>query len=138
MTQTENGWTFSMKETEDTISGITSSLNTLQQETGNTNATVSALEQAVADLETTAEYVRIGTWESEPCIELGESGSDYSLMITNTRILFRVGSSTPTRVTTYGLDTDNISVTGEIRQGEWIWVRRTNGHYSLMWKEVSE
>jgi phage minor structural protein len=138
MTQTENGWTFSMKETEAAIGGLSSSLNTLQQETGSTSATVAVLQQAVADLEETAEYVRIGVWEDEPCIDLGESDSDYSLMITNKRILFRVGSNTPTRVTTYGLETDNIAVNGELRQGEWMWLRRANGHYSLMWKEVSE
>ena len=137
MQQTENGWTFSMKETEETINNVSSALDELQKDTGDTETTVAILEQAVADLEKTAEYVRIGVWEGEPCIELGESDSDKSLMITNTRILFRVGSNTPTEVTTYGLVTDNIEVKGEIKQGGFVQVITSNGGWGLLWKGVN-
>lgn len=132
MTQTENGWTFSTKQIQDTVNSISENLNTLVEEQGSTKATVDVLDQAIKDLEKTADYVRISSYENEPCIELGESDSDYSLMITNTRILFRVGSNTPTRINADGLVTQNIEVENEIRQGGFIQIAY-NG-WGLLWK----
>lgn len=137
MTQTENGWTFSMAETNSTVNNMSQQLNELQESTGSTQATVEALESAVNDIGETMEYVRITVYEDEPCIELGESDSDYSLMITNTRIMFRVGSSVPTLINSSGLVTENIEVKNELRHGNYVWMQRSNGHYSLQWKEVT-
>lgn len=140
MTQTANGWTFSTGSLQSAIDSASSSLNTLTEDLGSTDATVSVLEQAVKDLEETAEYVRIGTWKDEetgetlPCVELGESDSDFALMITNKKILFRVGSGTPTQITTDGLETDNITVKKELRHGAFVWQTRANGNYGLAWK----
>ncbi len=138
MVQDEDGWHFNIGETEAAVNAISQNLELLQEETGDTGATVEALKQAVGDLEKTAERVRIGVWEGEPCIELGESDSDKSLMITNTRILFRVGSNTPTEVTTYGLVTDNIEVKGEIKQGGYVQIVTPDGGWGLLWKGVSD
>jgi hypothetical protein len=140
MTQTANGWTFSTTSLQNSIDSASNSLNDLTKEVGSTGAAVSVLEQAVADLEETAEYVRIGTWTDEdtgetlPCVELGESDSDFALMITNKKILFRVGSGTPTRITTDGLETESITVNKALIQGEFVWQVRNNGNYGLSWK----
>lgn len=138
MTQNSDGvtYSFSMSETNNTVNDLQQKLDTLQQETGSTQSTVDALNQAVDDIGKTMDYVRIGTYEDEPCIELGESDSDYTLMITNKRILFRVGSNIPTLVDTSGLVTENISINGELRHGNYFWKQRGNGHYSLQWKAV--
>jgi hypothetical protein len=138
MVQDEDGWHFNIGETEAAVNAISQNLELLQEETGDTGATVEALKHAVSDLEKTAERVRIGVWEGEPCIELGETDSDKSLMITNTRILFRVGSNTPTEVTTYGLVTDNIEVKGEIKQGGFVQIITPGGGWGLLWKGVSD
>ena len=136
MTQTENGWAFSMKQTNDTVSSLSSALNTLQNETGDTKATVNALQQLINDHGQTLEYVNITIYEDEPCIELGESDSDFKLLITNTRIMFMNGANVPTYINTSGLVTENIEVRGEIHQGGWAWVTHGNGNLGLMWKEV--
>lgn len=138
MTQTEDGWTFCMGETNEAVNKVSNSLNDLQNEMGDTNATVEALQQSVNDLEETAEYVRIGVYEDEPCIELGESDSDFILMITNTRIMFRSGSSTPTYINTRGLVTENIEVNGEIIQGGYIMMNTSDGGWGLLWKGVED
>jgi phage minor structural protein len=140
MTQTANGWTFSTTSLQNSIDSTSKSLDDLTQEVGSTEAAVGVLEQAVADLEATAEYVRIGTWDDEetgetlPCVELGEGDSDFALMITNKKILFRVGSGTPTRITTEGLETENITVQNELRHANFSWQVRANGNYGLSWK----
>lgn len=135
MTQTsDGGWTFSMAETNEAVNNLSQQLDALNKETGDVNATVTILQQLVNDMGETLAYVRIGTWEEEPCIDLGKSGSDYSLMITNTRILFRVGSNVPTLINSTGVVTENIEVENDFKQGYYIWKERSNGHYGLRWQ----
>ena len=138
MTQTENGWTFSMGSIQSVVDELSESLNALNEEYGSTEATVDAIKQTVEDLAETAEYVRIRVFDDEPCIELGESDSDFKLMITNTRIMFTDGSNIPTYISNKGLVTENIEVENELRQGEWVWKRRSNGNLGLTWREVTE
>lgn len=137
MTQTENGWTFSMKETAEAVSSLTSLLETLQQESGSTQATVETLQQAVRDYGETLEYVTVTTYEDEPCIELGESDSNFKLMITNTRIMFMNGANVPTYINTNGIVTQNIEVKGEIVQGGYVMLNTSDGGWGLLWKGVS-
>ena len=75
-------------------------------------------------------------YEDEPCIELGESDSDFKLLITNTRIMFREGPDTPTYINTSGLVTKNIEVEEEVRQGGFVWRIHGNGNLGLIWKGV--
>lgn len=150
MTQTENGWTFCTAEIEDAVKKASESLDTVAKDLGSTDAAVEVLQQAVKDIEAKTDYVKIstytytdesGTQKTEPCIELGETDSEYKLLITNSQILFKVGSNTPTRIDTEGLITENITVEKELRQtnenvsGYFVWAMRSNGNYGLSWKE---
>ena len=137
MTQTENGWTFSMKEMNESVSNLSNNLASLQTQSGSTQATVATLQQALNDHGATLEYVNITTYEDEPCIELGESDSDFKLLITNTRIMFMNGSNIPTYINTNGLVTQNIEVEGEIVQGGYVMMRMADDGWGLLWKGVS-
>ena len=88
----------------------------------------------------------ICVYQDEPCIELGESDSDFKLLITNTRIMFMNGENELTYINTNGLVTKSIEVENEIKmdtpkdatvKGQWVWKVRANGNLGLMWKEVS-
>lgn len=152
MTQTEDGWQFNIGTMQDTLNTTSTTLNTLTNQVGSVQGTVSSLQTAVNDLGVLAEYVRITTYyneetgNNEPCIELGESDSDFKVLITNTRILFMEGSNTPTYIKDNTLMTNNVEVKNELRQnyfdsnddecGHWIWSVRQNGNYGLIWKEV--
>lgn len=136
MTQTEDGWTFSMKETSEAVSSLTTLLETLQQEAGSTQAAVEVLKQAVSDHGETLDYVTVTTYENEPCIELGESDSNFKLMITNTRIMFMNGANVPTYINTNGIVTQNIEVQGEIIQGGYVMLNTADGGWGLLWKGV--
>lgn len=137
MTQTEDGWSFSMKETNEAVSGLSSAIETLQEESGSTQATVAAMQQALNDHAETLEYVTITTYEDEPCIELGESDSEFKLLITNTRIMFMNGSNVPTYINTNGLVTQNIEVKGNIIQGGYTMMNTSDGGWGLLWIGVS-
>lgn len=136
MTQTENGWTFSMKQMNDTMFGLSSSLDELQQQTGSTQATVNALQSAVNDLGVLANYVKIETEGSQPLIELGTGNSDFKLRITNKDIRFMEGSSVVAYINNQSLNIEKAKIT-ELQQGDWVWKQRSNGNYGLQWKGVS-
>lgn len=153
MTQTENGWTFSTAKIQGDINSTLQGLNELVNSLGSTEAAVEVLQQSVADIGVKTEYVNISTYGykndegeevTEPCIELGESDSDYKVLITNTQILFKVGSAAPTRIKTDGLITENITIESELRQthpavnGSYAWAVRSNGNYGLQWKRGVE
>ena len=137
MTQTETGWTFSTAEIQSSISSAAESLDALNSELGDTNNTVNVLQQAVNDLGEIAEYVKISTYEDEPCIELGESDSEFKLRITNTRILFLEGSSIVAHITNQSLHIKKAVIEEELQQGGFVWKVRSNGNMGLVWKGVN-
>jgi hypothetical protein len=137
MVQTESGWTFSTAQIQDVVNATAENLDSLTNEMGDVNTTITALEQAVSDLGVLNDYVKIGTYESEPCIELGESDSDFKLLITNTRIMFMEGSSVPAYINNQSLYIKKAVVEEELQQGEFVWKARTNGNLGLIWKGVS-
>lgn len=134
MTQTEDGWTFSTGSMQDIVDELSESLNDLTKDVGDANEAVGILKQAVADLGTLSEYIKIGTYESEPCIELGESDSDFKLLITNTRIMFREGASIPAYINNRSLYIEKAIIKDELHQGGFVWKVRSNGNLGLMWK----
>ena len=137
MMQTSDGWVFSMQETNSAVSGIRDSLSELQTLTGKTAYTVGLLDEAVKKNSETLEYIQFSTYNDQPCIELGESDTSFKLLITNTSIMFWNGSDFPTRINTDGLETDNIKVDGEIRQGGYVMMNTADGGWGLLWKGVS-
>ena len=91
-------------------------------------------QHSISDLGLLGEYVRITTYEGEPCIELGENDSDFRLIITNTRIQFMEGSSVPAHINNQSMHITKAVIEEEIQQGEFVWKVRANGNMGLMWK----
>lgn len=137
MTQTENGWTFSTGEIQDLVNRTSESLAKLTSDVGDTNGVVDTLRQAVSDLGAIAEYVKIGTYEDEPCIELGEADSDFKLRITNTRMMFVEGSNVLAYFNNQSLHIRKAVVEEELQQGGFVWKARSNGNVGLVWKGVN-
>lgn len=134
MTQTEEGWTFSTANIQNIINSTSEGLDTLTNDLGDVSSVVEVLKQAVDDLSVTAEYIRIGTYEDEPCIELGESDSDFKLIITNTRIMFMEGSDMPAYINNQSLNIKKAVIEEELQQGNFVWKIRSNGNLGLTWR----
>jgi len=134
MTQTSDGWIFSTAEIQGSVSKVSEDLHSLTQEVGSVGNTVDVLQQAVDDLGVMAEYVKIVTYENEPCIELGESDSDFKLRITNTRMMFTEGSSVLAYFNNQALHIKRAVVEEELQQGGFVWKVRSNGNMGLVWK----
>ena len=137
MVQTESGWTFSTKQIQDTVDMTSESLDLLTKDMGDINSAVGILQQAVSDLGVLSKYVKITTYEDEPCIELGEGDSDFKLLITNTRILFMEGSNILAYMANQEVHIKKTVIEEELQQGGFVWKVRSNGNMGLMWKGVS-
>lgn len=96
--------------------------------------------RSLSSLGSIGEYIRITTYEGEPCIELGESDSAFKLFITNKRILFMDGNVCPAYVTNQALHIDKAVVDNELQFGQFIWKKRDNGNMGIIWtdEEASE
>ena len=133
MEQTDSGWSFSFSKA-----------------TGD-------IEEIKTALAKNAEYIKFGTVEdgkggTEPCIELGVSQTNsttgevsdgkYKVLITNTRIIFKEGSATPTYISNETLVSEKVEVTQELQHtnadisGRFVWKMRSNGNLGLSWKGV--
>jgi hypothetical protein len=94
-------------------------------------------QYSIADLGLIGEYIHIGTYEGEPCIELGESDSDFKLLITNTRIMFKEGTGIPAYFNNQSMHIEKAVVEEELQQGGFMWKVRSNGNLGLVWKGVT-
>jgi hypothetical protein len=94
-------------------------------------------QYSLEDLGQLGNYIHVGTYEGEPCIELGESDSDFKLLITNTRIMFREGTGTPAYFTNQSMHIKKAVVEEELQQGGFVWKVRANGNLGLVWKGVT-
>lgn len=98
---------------------------------------INGKKKSLGDLGLIGEYVKIGTYEGEPCIELGELDSDFKLVITNTRIMFMEGTSVPAYISNQSLFIKKAVIEEELQQGGFIWKARSNGNLGLVWKGVT-
>ena len=137
MTQTADGWTFSTAQIQDIVDETSENLDALTNEVGDIDSAVGILQQAVSDFGILNEYVKITTYENEPCIELGEIDSDFKLLITNTRIMFMEGTGVPAYINNQSLFISKAVIEEELQQGEFVWKARSNGNLGLIWKGAS-
>jgi uncharacterized protein YjbI with pentapeptide repeats len=93
-------------------------------------------QHSLSELGNIGNYVKIGTYENEPCIELGSEDSDFKLVITNTRILFMEGSVVPAYITNQSLHIRKAVIEEEMCLGQFVWQIRQNGNMGLIWKDV--
>lgn len=134
MTQTDTGWTYNFGEAQNTIGSLVNNVSELNQETDAHQAWLNSLANMVAGLEEYTDYIRLGVIGGQPCILLGETDSDFKLVITNTDIKFMEGSAIPASISNQAMNIETAIVNKELRQGNFAWTYRSNGHYSLSLK----
>lgn len=134
MTQTEDGWMFSIAKILGKLEGAISDITDLQSASNNTNSMLETLNQSVTDLGEYTEYIKFGTDNGKPCIILGETDSEFKVLITNTDIRFMEGTSIPASISNQSLNIEKAVVKEELRQGNFVWMARKNGNYGLLWK----
>ena len=134
MTQTDDGWIFSMANVLNTLNNATSDIDSLNSDVADANVAIDGLNQAVADLGEYTEYIKFGTDNGQPCIILGETDSNFKVLITNTDIRFMEGSAIPASISNQSLNIEKAVIQDELKQGGFVWMARSNGNYGLIWK----
>lgn len=135
MTQTaDGGWTFSMAQTQETLEKLQEDLGKFDGLLDGLNLNIETINSSLADIETDIEWIQMTTYEDEPCIALGETGSDFRLLITNTRIIFLDGADAPAYISNKALNITKAVIKEELQQGPFVWKIRANGNMGLLWK----
>lgn len=133
MTQTADGWAFSMAETIKQIQDAAQGLSDLSSDVNNQNGNIEALEKAVEGLTRLSSYIRLNMDGPQPIIELGNT-SAFKVRITNTAIEFVDGTTVPAYVTNKSLKIGKAEVEDELIFGGFAWQERNNGNMGLIWK----
>lgn len=92
--------------------------------------------QNISYLKEKTEYIAVGTDDDDnPYIELGKKDSDFKLRITNKKLEFYDGSSTPAYISNQKLMIKKAEVIDEMQFGNFVWAKRPNGNMGLIWGE---
>lgn len=134
MTQTENGWAFDISKISGTLDSATDDIDSLTERMGGVDNAVNALQQALSDVGVLTDYVKITTYNGQPCIELGESENGFKLRITNTDIQFADGSVIPAYISNKKLMIEQAEVKDELQFGGFVWKTHGSGNMGLVWK----
>lgn len=139
MTQTAEGnWTFSMSQTQQTIEQISVYLKDLEEELGSIDFVVESLRGDLDKAETSLEWVKIDTYQDEPCIIMAETDSDFKVIITNTRMVYYSDSlGELASFTNQALTVKKAIIEEELQQGPFVWKVRSNGNMGLLWRGVT-
>ncbi|MBQ8662351.1 MAG: hypothetical protein IJ471_00680 [Eubacterium sp.] len=139
LTQTANGWEFSITDTQSTLKSATDAIASLDTANQALSGAVTDLVnefqvvQPIVDKETG--WMRIGEDENgQPCIELGEADSDFRIQITNTEIRFYDGQTPMAYMTNRKVYIEDAVVKQSIQFGGYMFAFRQNGNCGFYWK----
>ena len=97
---------------------------------------IDSVEKNINYLAEKTEYISVGTDDDgNPYIELGKKDSDFKLRITNEKLELYDGSSTPAYISNQKLMIKKAEVIDELRFGDFVWRKRSNGNMGLIWGE---
>lgn len=116
-------------------STFTQARDSFTQELSQTRRDVTGANAAIAaNEETRRKYMRFsGADTGDPQIELGASDSAFKMRLTNQRLSFMQGDSTPTYVSNQRLYINDAEVNRTLRIGKYAFIPRPDGHMSLQY-----
>lgn len=102
----------------------------------NLEGAIDTVEKNINYIAEKTEYISVGTDDDDnPYIELGKKDSDFKLRITNEKLVFYDGSSTPAYISNQKLMIKKAEVIDEMQFGNFVWAKRPNGNMGLTWGE---
>lgn len=140
MTQTSDGWTFNISAIKEKLNTATKDLGNLAKSHSETQNIVKNLKDLAKDLSDKTAYINMMTDETgSPCIELGKTGDNFKLRITNSSVEFIDGTTKVAYVSNQVLYIERTIIKDEMQIGEgtgFIWKRRSNGNLGLRWAKI--
>ena len=127
----------------DDISANATAVEGLDERITSSDGAIQKLNASVNTLLGPAAYIREGTVKDAdgselPCLELGKEGSAFKVRITNKEIQFIDGQSIPAYISNQKLVIEKADVDNELRFGNFIWKKRSNGNMGLTWEGAND
>jgi hypothetical protein len=136
---------FDISGLEESISDNAADLSELEGVVLDAEGKIDVLQTTADALAARTEYVRSFTNDNDqPCLELGEGDSSFKVLITNTEIQFKDGTTVPAYISNKKLMINQAEVREELQfandacNGKWLWRQRNNGNLGLTWKEMDD
>lgn len=136
MTQTEDGWVFSLSSFTDQLNEASGDINDINASIDNVNTAIDTLNSMLSDIGVRTAYVNMSTENGQPSITLGKLDSPFKVVITNTDIRFKEDTATPAWISNQTLNIGKAEIREELKQGGFVWKTRPNGNYGLIWRGV--
>lgn len=135
---------FDLSELEGMISASRDKISNLEGVVTDELGNIDALKSSVYTLEQLLPYIKsYMNSTGQPCLELGEGDSAFKVLITNTMIQFKDGTTTPAYIGNKKLNIETAQVKGELQVGDdddgdqegvYVWRVRQNGNMGLTWR----
>lgn len=130
--------TFNISDLEAAINAANGELSSLSGKMDSIDSIVVGIQKSVEELGLVGGYIYIdpefntGNGDTVPAIVLGESSSDFKVVITNEQIAFMEGSAVPAYISGQTLIAQNIEVKQQLTQGGFSWTTQ-GGNIGLIW-----
>lgn len=111
-------------------------MSSVEQATGAIEARFTSLigdlSQTDADLRKLTSWLRAGSDDGIPFLDMGNGQTEFRSRLTNTALAFLNGES---EIASFGnhMTTPRAEVTEELDVGSWAWISRANGNLALKW-----
>lgn len=134
MTQTENGWEFSIESLLNTVDKAVADIGTLEGTSEQTINDLNAVKETLLEVQKITAYMRFYEVDGDPYLELGTSANGFKSIHTNKGIQFAIGDDVPTEVTYDGMETDRVIIREELQIGGFLLKERVNGNVGFVWR----
>jgi phage-related protein len=134
MTQTENGWEFSIESLLNTVDKAIDDISKLEGDADNVR---NDLENIKNDLNTASKvlsYVKVYDVDGDPHLELGTSANGFKSIHTNKGIQFMIGEIVSAFIDYNALNITRAIIHDELQIGGFLIKERANGNVGFVWR----
>lgn len=138
MTQTENGWVFSIESLLNTVSQAVDDVGKLEKASDKTINDLNGVKDALEGVAKITSYMRVYEVDGEPYLELGTSGNGFKSVHTNKGIQFMTGDTVQAYIDYEALNIEKAVIHEELKVGGFLLKERANGNVGFVWRGDDE
>lgn len=137
MTQTVNGWTFDISDIQKALNKAQTDITEVNGDVDSVSALLDSTNSLAEELVAKTAYINVKQDdEGHPRITLGETISDFKVVITNTSIDFMAGTNRVAYISKDALNIESSVINRELKIGTiggpgFVWQHRDNGNMGL-------
>ncbi len=139
MTQTENGWEFSIEGLINTVDQAVKDVETLEGASEKTIGDLNNVKSALEEVQKVTAYMKFKQEENgDPMLELGTSANGFKSVHTNKGIRFMIDDTVQAYIDYNALNIERAIVHEELQVGGFLLKERANGNVGFVWRGDDE